>query len=161
MHAKRLAATPKVCVARKGVILFFISIVIAMLAGAGVMLLRLTNTENQTAGLHSDRIQCDQLVLSGIAYLQVNQEAVEKGDTELEKNIEVFPGGYFVIKTASSELRVASNTDSLATRHSPLATHFQIDGIITGSTVTSRADVVIDYSQKPPKVIQCVFKSSE
>ncbi|GHT13277.1 hypothetical protein FACS1894170_09090 [Planctomycetales bacterium] len=123
----------------KGVILFFVSIVIAMLAGAGVMLVHLTNTDNQTAGLHSDRIQCDQLVLSGIAYLQT----VEKDKAELDKNIEVFPNGYFIIKAVS--------IDSLAAR-------FQIYGIITGSTVTSRADVVIDYSQKPPKVVQCVFQ---
>ncbi|MDR3183226.1 MAG: hypothetical protein LBT89_09970 [Planctomycetaceae bacterium] len=137
---------------RRGMILFFVSIVIAMLAAAAVMLLRLTNTDSQTAALYGDRLQCDQLVFSGIAFLTVNQENVEQNKIELRKPFEVFSGGYFVIDALQNgDVKV----DDVKVKE-PLH-RFQVTGYMNGSTVISKAAVVIDYSQSPPKVIRCIF----
>lgn len=147
-------------------VLFFVSIVIAMLAAAAVMLLRLTNTDNQTAVLHGNRIQCDQLVLSAVTYLTVNKENAEQGKIEILKPFEVFPGGYFVIDSQEKESDEPNESEKPDEPNKTnenntvrsISYRFHISAVLTGSTFQSKAAAVIDYSQKPPKVIQCVFQ---
>ncbi|MGL4594262.1 MAG: hypothetical protein ACRCUY_05990 [Thermoguttaceae bacterium] len=70
--------------ARRGVILFVVSIIIAMLSVGSLALLSLISTEHEATLLRGDEMQAAQLVQSGIEYIAAQLEISKKATQNLD-----------------------------------------------------------------------------